>query len=151
IGANQTVTVTFKVTIDTVPSPNPIPNLGNIGYNFIINETIPSSSSANFDTNIVNTKVNHATLDNIQKYVSSNFASCLDVITYTIVIPNTGNTTAKNVIIYDTVPNGTMFITDSIRINGLNVPGETPNTGINVGDITPDSITTITFDILILC
>ncbi|MGL5330023.1 MAG: DUF11 domain-containing protein, partial [Peptostreptococcaceae bacterium] len=151
VGANKVVTITFKVTVDTIPSPNPIPNTGNIGYNFIVNETIPTTVGENFDTNTVNTLVSHANLGNIQKFVSRESASCSDVITYTIVIPNTGNVVAQNVIINDTIPNGTMFVTNSVTIDGVNSPGQNPMTGINVGNIAANTTKTVTFDVLILC
>lgn len=153
IGVGKTSTIVFKVKVDTIPNPNPIPNAANLVFSYTIDpSTVPNRTNlSSSNTNIVNTQVNNANLGNVVKLVDKSFANCGDTITYTIVVPNVGNVTAQNVIFKDTIPNGTNFITDSVYINGNQQLGANPNTGISVPNIDPGSTTTITFSVRVLC
>ncbi|MGL5327672.1 MAG: DUF11 domain-containing protein, partial [Peptostreptococcaceae bacterium] len=113
IGVNQTITLTFKVIVNTIPSPNPIPNDGIVKYNYTVDPSTPVIKNDGEISNKVNTLVNNANLDSITKKVDKNFAIVGDVITYTISIPNSGNVTANNVILVDTIPNDTTFVSNS--------------------------------------
>ena len=87
------------------------------------------------------------------KYVDKNFVKCGDTITYTINITNTGNTSASNVILTDTLPIGTTYIPNSATLNGITIPGSIniETTGIAVGSIPIGGISTVTFKVNVIC
>ncbi|WP_028595041.1 DUF7507 domain-containing protein [Paenibacillus assamensis] len=61
------------------------------------------------------------------------------VLQYSIVIQNIGSTSAESVIIIDTLADHTLFIYESLRINGELAPPDTnPALGISVGTILPE-------------
>ena len=151
IPAGQTFSITFKVRVDTIPSPNPILNAGNTIYDYIVDPTLGRTSNGSGNTNIVTTLINHANLNNITKFVDNIFATCGDILTYTINIPNTGSTTALNVFFIDTIPSGTIFVPDSVSINGIPQIGVNPSLGVSIPDIGVFSITTVVFKVEIQC
>ena len=147
IGA--TSTVTFKVTVNTIPTINPIPNTGTVGYNFIVDPSLLTTSSGVHNTNTVDTTINHADLGNIMKFTDTQYAQCGDIVTYTISIPNNGNVDALNVVLSDTVPNGTSYVPGSLQVDG-NPIGGTP-ASINVGTIPAQNTSIVTFQVQINC
>ncbi len=153
LGVNRTTTVTFQVLITTVPSPNPIPNTASaIGTYIVDSTTIPNRlGTASTNTNTVNTAVNFASLGGINKLVDKNFATCGEVITYTIVVPNLGNVTALNVIFKDTIPNGTSLVSNSVFVNGVLQTNAFPESGVTIPNIGPGQTATLTFSVLVQC
>ena len=147
IGA--TSTVTFKVTVNSIPTTNPIPNTGTVGYNFIVDPTLLTTSSGVHNTNTVYTTINHAHLGNIIKFTDKQYAQCGDIITYTISIPNNGNVDALNVVLSDTVPNGTIYVPNSLQVDG-NPIGGTP-ASINIGTVPAGGTSIVTFQVQITC
>lgn len=146
-------TITFNLQIVTTPNPNPIPNSAVASSIFTIDATtIPTRvGTAATATNIVNTQVNNASLGGITKIADKTFATCGDTINYTILLPNSGNVTAFNVVIRDTIPNGTAFITDSVFVNGLGQSTANPSTGVTVPNIGPGATATLTFSVRVIC
>lgn len=126
------ITITFKVTIISIPSPNPIVNTAVVNMDFPVDPNNPVHRIIN--TNPVNTKIETAALDVI-KNVDKAFAEVGDTLTYTVTIRNTGTVIANNVIFIDPPPNGTTFIPGSVTINGIPDILVNPATGINVGTI----------------
>lgn len=151
LGANKTTTITFQVKITTIPNPNPVTNSATVVGDYVVDSTtvpnVVGTSSSN--TNQVITMINNASLANIQKSVNKIYATCNDVLTYTITVPNSGNITAIGVIVSDTIPNGATFIPGTLTINGV-ITNENPNS-IYVGTIPGGSQAVITFNAKIVC
>ncbi len=147
IAAGKTTTLTFKVTVVSTPNNSEIDNSGLVDYNDFGGTAIKSSA-----TNIVTTTIVNASLDGITKSVDKNFATCGDVIVYVIEVPNTGNIPAVNVVIKDTIPNGTVYISNSATVNGVSLPSSvTPLTGMNIGTIPAGGVSTVTFQVRVNC
>lgn len=149
IPVGGTTTVTFKVTVVSIPSNSEVDNNGSLNYNYRdTTTTIPLTGN----TNTVATTISVGTLSGITKYVDKGYADCGDTISYTIVLPNSGNVTVTNVIFKDTIPNGTIYIPNSATVDSVSVPfGTTPQTGITVGTIAAGGISTITFQVKVQC
>ncbi|MGL6104793.1 hypothetical protein [Romboutsia sp.] len=144
-----TSTVTFKVFVNTIPTTNPILNIGTVGYNFIVDPTLLTTSTGVQNTNTVDTTINHADLGNIVKFTDAQYAQCGDIVTYTISIPNNGNADALDVVLTDTVPNGTSYVLGSLEVDG-NPVGGTP-ASINIGTIPAGNTSIVTFKVQITC
>ena len=153
IGGGKTSTVTFKVTVLTIPSPNPIPNSATQTYDYIVDSTTtPNTLGSGFsNTNIVSTQINNANLGNVRKSTDKLYAKCGDIVTYTITIPNSGSTTAINILLIDTIPNGTSFVSNSVNVNGITIPGANPSTGVTIPNIGAGGTATLTFKVQITC
>lgn len=145
----DTTTVEFQVTVNTVPDPNVVLNDALVNYVFeAITEgaTVPNAAV----TNVVETVI----LENIlqtQKSVDKEFASCNDILNYSVTLSNTGTTTQSNIILVDTIPNGTTFVTDSVTIDGVQQVGSNPQTGVNVGTLSPGAVSTVSFQVVVNC
>ncbi|MGL4655768.1 MAG: DUF6923 family protein, partial [Sarcina sp.] len=143
LNVNETNTITFKVLITTLPSNDYIENRAYSTYSYSISNTILRNENTN--SNVVLTKVNNAELSSTRKKVDKAFTICGDIVTYTFCIENLGNTVAKNVILRDTIPNGVIFIDDSIEVNGTVLYGANIVSGVNIGNINEKTVKTVSF------
>lgn len=152
INPGQQVVVQFQVTVDTFPNPNPIPNNSTVNFTYTSDPSVPDGSKGKGNSDTVYTKINEAVIDNanggLVKSVDKVGAQVGDTLTYTTTIKNTGNVTANNVIFTDTAPNATTFVPGTTKVNGTSNPGN-PTTGINVGNIGPNQVVTVSFEVLV--
>lgn len=151
IGIGQTSTVSFVVLITTLPSTNPIPNTASGTFSYIGNPTIPTNKSDISNTNTVTTQVNNASLGGIVKSVDKRYADCGETLVYTIQIPNSGNVTATNVFFKDTIPSGTTFVPNSVKIDGATQSGVNPQTGVTIGTVAPGATVAVEFRVVVQC
>lgn len=85
------------------------------------------------------------------KAVNKAYASIGDILTYTLVLKNTGDTTALNVTFVDTLPNGTMFLSGSYLYNGATTTISNPaSPGVNLGSISAGNTSTVTLNVKVL-
>lgn len=142
IVAGGSTTVSFQVQIgNTVPVQNPIPNAASTVYTFTVDPRNPNGGSGGDTSNMVNTQVNSASVSTI-KSVDKAYADINGVLTYTLILHNTGNTSANNVVITDVIPQGTTFIAGSV-VGALG----TPPTLILANPIAGGGSSTVTFQV----
>lgn len=143
IQPGETVTISFQVKVGaTLPTPNPIPNTGIV--------TVPGGNPT--PTNKVTTQINTAditTPGNTVKSANKIQTTPGDIVTYTVVVKNTGNVAANNVLVTDIVPTGTSFITGTVTIDSVTQPTASPIAGISLGTVNPSQTKTITFKVLV--
>ncbi|MDR6553246.1 hypothetical protein [Paenibacillus qinlingensis] len=143
----SSIIVTYKATITSIPTPSQIGNMANAAFTFqsvaggnVITGVIPS--------NTVTTPI-YAPKIGIVKSANTANGSVGSTVTYTLQVANTGNIGA-NVTITDNIPQGTSYVPNSFKVNGVTVPGANPVTGVNIGTVAAGGTSTVTFDILIL-
>ncbi|WP_019912177.1 DUF7507 domain-containing protein [Paenibacillus sp. HW567] len=142
--SGATATVTFQVTVTSVPSPARLLNQAKIGYTAptvpggpVINTSVPS--------NAVEVPIFQPVISIVK---SANTANALvgDTVTYTLLVSNTGNIGATN-IVFDNIPDGSVFVPGSVAVNGVVQPAANPVSGIPVGIIPPNTSATVTFQV----
>lgn len=120
IAPGETITVSYQVRVISIPSSNPIVSTSNIRYRYTIDANNPNGANNNLISNSVSTQVNSANLASfgtyINKTVDKQYARMGDILIYTIVATNTGNTDANNVLVSDTIPTGTTYVDNSITV-----------------------------------
>lgn len=146
IGAGQSVTVTFKVTANTLPAVNPIFNIARADYEFFPFTGYSATSFSN--SNPVAVFIIAREMTNV-KSVDKAFAVKGDVLTYTSVIKNAGSVPVTDVIFKDEIPAGTTFVNGSVYIDGVNYPAYDPLTGFFAANLTPQASVTVTFQVQI--
>lgn len=146
IGA--TLTVTFKTVVNTIPTSNNIANSSGISYNYTGITTMPNAEFGSVNSNTTTSTINEANI-NIRKLVDKNLVRIGDTVTYSLIMNNTGNTIANSVII-DTIPTGTTFINNSVKLNGIIQVGATvaPPSGFTLNNIQSNNIYTLTFSVV---
>lgn len=147
IPANQMATITYQVTVVSIPSTYQLLNNAQINFNYLVNTTTQERIAVEDLTNTVTTTLNAAVINGPLKLVDKKYATVPDTLTYTVVLMNTGNVVAHDVVVVDTVPTGTTFVKNSITVNGIGSPGTVPEMGILVGDMQPNAVVTITFKV----
>ncbi|UHA74272.1 DUF7507 domain-containing protein [Paenibacillus sp. 481] len=83
----------------------------------------------------------------IQKSADRTTTVIGDTVTYTLQLTSSGNATVTNVSVTDNIPNGTVFVTNSVFVNGVNRPGADPVSGIIIGTLPPGGTATVTFQV----
>lgn len=147
VASGTSKTVTFDVTIDTFPATNPIPNQASMDYQIQIDPNLPPETrSADTDTTFV--QVNKGELT-VEKSVDKLFAEPGDVLTYATTLTNTGNVDITDIVFFDNVPAGTLFVPNTLTINGLVQPGAVPSNPINIGTLNPGEDVTIGFKVTV--
>lgn len=104
----------------------------------------PVNRSAN--SNIVTTSLQNANIISV-KSADVNFVSIGQMITYTNTLQNIGTVPANNIVFIDNIPEGTIFIEDSLAINNVIQPGVNPENGVTLGTIQPNETVTISFQV----
>ncbi|MDE6058619.1 MAG: DUF11 domain-containing protein [Clostridia bacterium] len=144
ISAGQSVTVTFKVTVTSLPAVNPVFNIARADYEFFPFAGYPATSFSSSNPAAVYIIARDVT--NV-KSVDKTYAVKGDTLTYTSVITNTGSVPVTNVIFKDEIPAGTTFVNGSVYINGVNFPAYNPETGFFAANLTPQASVSITFQV----
>lgn len=148
INPNANTTISFQIKVNSIPSPNPIPNQSNTTYQYIVNPNLPPAS-ANTVSNVITTQINNATIV-ATKSVNTPTAAIGDIVTYTIAVTNTGNIPASANVLTDGLGAGASFIQNSVTINNVPQPGLDPSLGIHLADIPPGNTVFISFQAQIL-
>ncbi|MCA1060587.1 DUF11 domain-containing protein [Rossellomorea aquimaris] len=89
-----------------------------------------------------------AVLD-IVKTVDKPFAVNGDVLSYNITITNNGVVAADNVVFVDAIPSGSIYVEDSLYIDGVNYPGVNPQYGVSLDDIDVGDTVIVTFKVIV--
>ncbi|WP_395761401.1 DUF7507 domain-containing protein [Bacillus sp. 3G2] len=146
IPGGATVTLSFQVTVINITTQNPIINNAFASYLYTVNPSLPPTSKT-ANSNSVTSTIRLANL-HATKSVDKTFAEVGDVLTYTFALTNDGNVAANNVVLSDSIANGTAFIPNSVIVNGITQPGITP-TSITIGSINAGTTITASFQVLI--
>ncbi|HBJ1648147.1 TPA: DUF11 domain-containing protein [Clostridium botulinum] len=144
IPGQGSVTVKFAVTVKTLPINYILYNTGSVSYSYYIDPNgNPVSSLAT--SNTVATTINKGSLS-VTKEVDKAYATIGDKISYTVSIINTGNVNASAINFRDVIPNGLTFVTNSVKINGVNYPGYNPYQSFSLGLLLPGDSVIVKFD-----
>ncbi|HFK1747380.1 TPA: cell surface protein [Bacillus cereus] len=146
VSADSSLTVTFQVIVTSTPPSNPITNVASIQYAFIVDPASPPVTGT-INSNSASTQINNATVTTVLQ-ANRSIVSIGDVITYTATLTNTGNFPANSVLLINGVPEGALFVPNSVTLNGISLPDASPTLGIPVGIIAPGDSATITFQFL---
>ncbi|MGL5150406.1 MAG: hypothetical protein ACRC7N_07530, partial [Clostridium sp.] len=144
---NSISTITFKALVTSLPSPNPFINTAFLNYNYTIDPSLPTTKSNSIYSNTIASYIQYLDLSNTKKTVDKMFSYPGDILTYSIIIPNNGNIPIFNCTLFDTLPDGTTFIENSMTVNGITLPYSNPtsSTGATIPQINNGTTTTITF------
>ncbi|MGH0460006.1 cell surface protein, partial [Bacillus paranthracis] len=146
VNASSSLTVTFQVIVTSTPPSNPITNVASIQYAFIVDPAAPPIIGT-ITSNSASTQINNATVTTVLE-ANRTIVSIRDIITYTATLTNTGNFPANSVLLINGVPEGALFVPNSVTLNGISLPDASPTLGIPVGIIAPGDSATITFQFL---
>lgn len=145
ISPGASVTVSFDVNVESVPNNGYIANTSNINYSYKIDPN-GSNISGNTTSNSVTTYIRLGNL-NITKYSDRTVVRINNIITYSFVISNTGNTVLKNLIFTDMIQEESLFNVGSVYVNGVNKPTYNPESGFALDDIDIGHQTTVSFSV----
>jgi uncharacterized repeat protein (TIGR01451 family) len=82
----------------------------------------------------------------VDKSVDASAAEIGQILTYSVVITNSGTVSADAMFLLDSLPNDTLFVPGSITVDGIGVPGD-PITGVSLGSLAPDQSIVVTYQV----
>ena len=136
------------MTVNSIPPSNPAPNTASTTYEFTVDPSNPPvSSTATSNTTLL--QINNATIIST-KTADLTFADVGNTITFTLNLPNTGNTLASNVTIIDILDSNLSFVPNSFTVNGQTIPNADLSTGVNIGSINGGNAAIVTFQATVI-
>lgn len=129
----QVVTVQFRVTVDSLPTPNTIKNNATTSYSYYVDpsdQPVTETTTSNTVTTVINTY-----LATLTKSVDKYYATVGEILNYEVIAANNGTVPLTNVSFKDIIPNGATFVADSVIIDGVSKPGFNPNTGFTISNV----------------
>ncbi|MGL4849649.1 MAG: DUF7507 domain-containing protein, partial [Clostridium sp.] len=136
LAVGASAVIVFRVKINSMPVPNPIPNKSNASYTYTPTGGTPITN--NKDSNNVTTQVNNPSGTpevTIVKSVDKTSANIGDTLNYGITVTNTGNLDLTNVIVTDTIQaSNVTFTNGSLTVNGSPNAGNIQS-GVNIGNL----------------
>ncbi|MGE6575092.1 hypothetical protein [Paenibacillus xylanexedens] len=142
--SGASVTVSFQVIVTSLPTPPRLFNQANVAYTA---PTVPGGPI--IDTSVPSNAVEIPIFQpNVAIVKSANLTTVQvgEIVTYTLVLTNTGNISATTTVL-DNIPVGSEFVPGSVIVNGVVQPVADPVTGIPVGPVAPNTVTTVTFEV----
>ncbi|WP_143186339.1 DUF11 domain-containing protein [Paenibacillus sp. P3E] len=136
IAAGASVTVTFQVSVTSVPSPAQLSNRSSASYS-------SGAFTGITQSNTTATPVYQPVIG-INKSANTASATVGGNVLYTLQMQNSGNL-AATVILSDNIPAGSVFVPGSVTVNGVVRPSDSPTVGIPLGAVGPGATVTVTF------
>ncbi|MBD8497315.1 DUF11 domain-containing protein [Paenibacillus arenosi] len=100
-------------------------------------------------SNLTNTKALVSTLDRphieVNKSVNKEEAKVKDVLTFTVLVTNTGAVDAQKAILKDVLPKELKFVLGSVFVDGVSQPNAHISSGVPLGTIVPEQLVAVTF------
>jgi uncharacterized repeat protein (TIGR01451 family) len=146
VAPGTSVTVTFNVVVDSLPTPQQLRNQATAAFTFIPPDGRTLSGSAVSNTLVIPVSAPNVTL--VKNSATTN-TTIGDTIPFSVVVTNSGIEAVNNVIFVDPVPAGTSFVTGSVTLNTVPAPTAVPSNGINLGSIPAGGSVTVTFNVTV--
>ncbi|WP_308634148.1 DUF7507 domain-containing protein [Paenibacillus silvisoli] len=147
VAAGTTVNVVFQALLQTLPNPPTLNNQGTFTYTYTLPDTRVMNGSGSSNAVSIPASAPNVT---ISKGASEPEAAVGDEITYTMVVSNNGFTPVNQVVVSDPIPDGSQFVSGSVTVGGVPVPGANPAAGILIGTIGSSAASIITFRVLVI-
>lgn len=124
------------------------------GSNAIVNNQTSAvvrltSTNQAYIVNALGIQIDAAPLLEPFKTANRLIAEIGDSLVYTVIIPNSSNADAENVIFTDSLPVGTTFVPGSFIVDGAAIPGANPADGVNIGNIPAFGSVTVSYTVTI--
>ncbi|OAB40359.1 hypothetical protein PBAT_23945 [Paenibacillus antarcticus] len=140
LGSGVSVEITFRVSIVEVPPTSTLINTATVSY-------VVDGNQFNTESNTVVVAVVSPDVT-ISKRVDLSRAAPGDPLCYELLVRNNGNI-AVDAILIDIIPSGTLFVWDSVLVNGVVMKGVIPDSGISLSTLSPGSVTVVKFKVTI--
>ena len=144
LDSNDMMYIKFTITVNSYPHINPISDIVRAKYTFTSSsgECVSISIESNpYEIYIIHGQVS------VQKYVDKAIAQSGEELLYTSIVTNISTLAITNIVFKDTVDS--MFIEDSVEIDGVSMPEYNPSRGFPLPDLQPGQSTIVTFRTII--
>ncbi len=144
LAPNEIVIIKYELKANKPITTNTITHFGEIQYSAkdpMRGDIKYTEQTDNIELDIVDKEIV------VAKNVDKEFAVKGENLHYTINITNTDSIAKTNVIFKDSIHNGTAFISNSVKINGVGYSVYNPNVGFIIQSLEPNEVLIIEFDV----
>ncbi|GAA4876760.1 hypothetical protein GCM10023310_65680 [Paenibacillus vulneris] len=86
----------------------------------------------------------------VEKSVDAASASLGEILTYKVVVENSGTVPADTTLMFDSLPNDTEFVPGSVTINSTPITDADPRVGIPLGSVPPGAAVVVTYQVRVV-
>lgn len=147
IAPGASVTLAFTILADTPVVQTSVTDVGTLVYDII--DPISGTRTITDTTNPLTVILISGNIV-VVKSVNRAYAISGDILHYTSVVTNTGNVETDALVFFDPIPAGTVFVANSVKINGVSQPGNNPVIGFPLPSLTPGQSATVEFDVQVV-
>ncbi|MHA6529455.1 DUF7507 domain-containing protein [Paenibacillus sp. BAC0078] len=146
-GATVTVSISLQVTVASLPPAQQLVNQASSSFTFT-----PPDGRLLSGSSLSNVLVIPVSSPDVTAVKSSSAIDAVvgDVITYTIVVTNSGIESVSNVVLVDPIPAGSQFVAGSVTVDTVARPDANPGSGIVIGTIAAGAFSTVTFKVKVV-
>ena len=138
-GFGADMVVSYNISVDKYLSVSSIKNQSTINVN--VDNKQFELNSTQMEIKILDNEIYLTKTANLMAVKSG------DRLTYTIEISNNGQYTNTELFFKDTIPEGTTFVENSVKIDKVLKEGLNPNTGFELSDLTPSGTIVVEFSV----
>lgn len=146
LNPGESLTVEYDLKVDNPMTATPITDSPQFQY--WVKDTVRGDVRYVGNTNSVSVNVISDKLT-VVKSVDKAFAAKGETLTYTITITNKGNVDVNDIFFTDGIPQGTVFVENSVFINGNNVSAYRPDVGFSLANLKPEESVTTSFQVTV--
>ncbi len=138
-GFGMDMTISYSIVVDEFTVEEKLQNSSKIsitvdGTNYDISSNVKEITILQNDVQLL-------------KIADKTAVKSTDIITYTITISNNGKIKNTKLFFKDEIPQGTMFVENSVVVDNQQKAGLNPATGFSLADLDPNSSTTLSFQV----
>ncbi|MGL4337939.1 MAG: hypothetical protein ACRCST_13680 [Turicibacter sp.] len=148
LAVNEIKTFTFQARVISIPPQNPVQTTGLMMYEYSTAALVPQIRTVSTATSTATTQINYLTLSAILSADKLSLPIC-EILTYCLVLTNTGNISANQLVLTDIFPYNTSYVDQSLTVDGVIYTGN-PSNGIPIGTIRSNETKLIYFKVQVM-
>lgn len=144
LNPGKAVVIEYDIIVNNPMTVTPATHFATLNYT--VNDPARGNATYSENTSTLSINVISDKIDVI-KSVDKYFTVRGDSLHYTTTITNIGNIIKSDMIFKDPIPEGTTFVSNSIKINGISYSVYNPEIGFAIKSLAPGEVLTVEFDV----
>lgn len=144
LNPGESAVIEYELKANNPMTVSPVTHYSTLNYT--VTDTARGNVSYSENTDILSLNV-IANRISVVKSVDKSFAVKGENLHYTVIITNTGSIAKNDIVFKDPIPDGTTFVSNSIKINGTRFSVYNPEIGFALQSLAPGEVRTVEFDV----
>ena len=146
LSAGSSAIVSYSMYFYSLPAINPVNAVFYLYYNYLDSTSITQTNKIIGTFNSIT--IAKDPISRAQLFTSTSAAISGNKVLYTLILKNSGSSTATNVVLKDIIPQGLSYVTNSLTVNNIPVSGNL-NAGVPISSISPNTEIIVNFQLTV--